>query len=120
MELLLEMTLPSYLNFSSFQFCSLDGDRWICCGRAGLKQHFCFPKADDKAKQVGCFSNLVDNELESRFHACHEGTVIGKEDLHDQFLDHIGFHSEAMEVKERSVQSIPDVHSIPLVSGSME
>lgn len=85
----------------------------VCCGRV---RHFCFPNADSKEKQMGCFSKLVDNELEGKFHVSHESTIIGKEDLQDEFLNHLSCHTEVTEVKERPVQSTHDVHAMSLTA----
>lgn len=68
---------------------------------------------------MGFFSKLVDNELEVNFHMCHESTIISIENLKDQFLDRLCFHSEMTVVKERPVQSVPNVLSIFYVTNSM-
>lgn len=61
---------------------------------------------------MGCFSKFVDNELEGRFCVSHESTIIGKEGVQDEFLNHLGCHTEVTEVKERLIQSTHDVHSM--------
>lgn len=78
------------------------------CGGVGLEEYFCFPGVE----QAGRFSKLVDNELEGRFRVFHKGIITCKEVLQDQFIDRFGFYTEVTEVKERPVQSIPDVHSM--------
>lgn len=66
--------------------------------RAGLEKHFCISETGSKAEQVVRFIKFVDSTLIL--------FVIGKEDLQDQFVDHLIYWTEATKVKDRPPSSL--------------
>ncbi|KAK3783322.1 hypothetical protein RRG08_044331 [Elysia crispata] len=67
---------------------TVNGDCWLgsCCVWNWLEQDFCFPRTDCQSKQFSRICEAVDNDLKVALLVYHEGIVICKHCLMDEFI----------------------------------
>lgn len=79
--------------------------------RSRLKHNFSLSKVDGQANWMKGFSKLVDEELEVKLLAFHQGSVISEESFKNYLLKCHGLSIQTTQDKEGSTEPVHQVYS---------